>query len=114
MKGQGSPGGRFFEGVFRSAHNEAALKTEVGTCDNPDLEQMSLALEKCQKSLEESEGDETRLILGQIYGLLIHCSGLLEPPDAGERDRLRVKCEKIVASRRGAHHVAGGYAGGGS
>ena len=98
MKGHGSRGGRFFEGVFRSARNAAEFKTEVYTCLNPHLEQMSAALEKCQRSLDESEGDETRLILGQIYGLLMHCSGLLEPPDAGERDRLRAKCDKIVAA----------------
>lgn len=98
MKGQGSRGGRFFEAVFRSARNEAALKTEVYGCQNPDLEQLSIALEKCQRSLEESEGDETRLILGQIYSLLMHCSGLLEPPDAAERDSLRAKCAKVVAA----------------
>lgn len=98
MKGHGSRGGPFFDGVFLSARNEAALKTEVTTCQNPLLEQLSTALEKCQRSLEESEGDETRLILGEIYGLLIHCSGLVEPPDDAERERLRMKSTKVIAA----------------
>lgn len=98
MKGQGARGGRFFDGIFRSARNEAALKTEICACVNPHLEQMSLALERCQKSLEESEGDETGVILGQMYGLLVHCSGLVEPPVAGERERLRAKSDRIITA----------------
>lgn len=98
MKGQGSRGGRFFASVFRSARNESTLKTEVQTCPNAHLERLSIALEKCQGSLEESEGDETGLILGQIFGLMVHCSGLLEPPDAEERDRLRAKSQRIIAA----------------
>jgi hypothetical protein len=98
MRGNGSRGGRFFDGVFRSARNEAALKTETRVCLNSDLEQLSVALEKCQRSLDESEGDETRQLLVQIFGLLMHCSGLLEPPDPGERENLRSKSERIVAA----------------
>lgn len=98
MKGQGSRGGRFFYEVFRSAHNEAAFKTEVCACVNEHLEQLSVALQTCQKSLDESEGDETRLLLLQMFGLLMHCAGLLEPPDSGERDRLRVKSDRIIAA----------------
>ncbi len=96
MKGQASCGGQFFDGVFRSARNESALKIEVIACANPHLEQLSVALEKCQQLVKESEEDETQLILGQIYGLLLHCSGLLEPPDSLELDRLRAKTDKIT------------------
>jgi hypothetical protein len=101
MNGKGTRGGRFFEGVFRSAHNEAVLKTETRACLNPDLEGLSAALEKCQRSVEEAEGDETHLILGQIYGLLLHCSGLLEPPNPAERDWLREKSDRIRIAAAG-------------
>jgi len=98
MNGQGTRGGRFFDGVFRSARNEAALRVEVCACVNDDLEQLSVALEKCQRSLDESEGDETRQLLVQIFGLLMHCSGLLEPPDPEDLDRLRVKSDRIISA----------------
>lgn len=98
MKGKGSRGGRFFDGVFRSAQNETTFQTETCACLNCHLEQLSVALEKCQRSLDESEGDETRQLLAQIFGLLIHCSGLLEPPDPEERDRLRGKSDKVISA----------------
>lgn len=98
MHGQVDGSCRIFGDVFRSARNAAAHKTEVRLCTNSHLEQLSAALENCQRSLEESEGDETQLILGQMYGLLLHCSGLLEPPDSADRDRLRAKSQKIIAA----------------
>lgn len=98
MKGLGARGGRFFDGVFRSARNEAVLRTEICACVNDDLEQLSVALEKCQRTLDESEGDKTRQLLVQVFGLLMHCAGLLEPPDPGERDRLRAKSDRIIAA----------------
>jgi hypothetical protein len=70
---------RFFNEVFRSARNEATFQTEVVSCHNSHLEEVTRALEACQTSLDESEGDETQLILGQIYSLLMHCTGLLAP-----------------------------------
>jgi len=89
---------RFFEGVFRSARNEAEFRTEVLACQNPHLEQASVALEKCQNSLEESEGDETQRILQELYGLLMSCTGLLEAPGPEDRDRLRTKADKLSAA----------------
>jgi hypothetical protein len=91
-------GGGFFKGVFRSAQNEAEFRTEVCACANPHLEQASLALEKCQGSLEESEGDETQLILQQLYNLLMRCTGLLEAPSPEERDQLRAKAGKLSSA----------------
>ncbi|MCU1305278.1 MAG: hypothetical protein JWQ87_5562 [Candidatus Sulfotelmatobacter sp.] len=98
MKGQGENGGRFFDGIFRSARNEATLKAEITPCVNDHLEQLSVALDMCQKTLGESEGDETHHLLVQIFGLLTHCAGLLEPPDHAERDRLRVKSDRIISA----------------
>lgn len=98
MGEQEHQGSRFFDGVFRSARNEAKFRTEVFACQNPHLEQVSLALEKCQGSLEESEGDETQLILQQLYRLLMHCTGLLEAPSPEERDRLRAKAERLSSA----------------
>lgn len=86
---------RFFNGVFRSARNEAVFRTEMVPCCNSHLEEVARALEACQASIDESEGDETQLILGRIYGLLIHCIGLLAPPDATEQARLLERAEKL-------------------
>lgn len=90
--------GRFFRGVFRSARNEAAFRTEVLSCRNPDLEDTARALEACQGSLDESEGDETQQILGQIYNLLLQCTHLLAPPDAEEQARLLEVADRLSAS----------------
>jgi len=90
--------GRFFNGVFRSARNEATFRTEVLSCRNSHLEEVASALEACQASLDESEGDETQQILGQIYSLLMHCTGLLAPPDAAEQARLLERAEKLSES----------------
>lgn len=90
--------GRFFSGVFHSARNEAAFRTEVLRCRSTHLEEVARALETCQVCLDESEGDETQLILGQIYSLLVYCAGLLAPPDADERVRLLEQVGKISAS----------------
>ena len=90
--------GRFFDGVFRSARNEATFRTEVLSCGNSHLEGVASELEACQASLDESEGDETRQILGQIYSLLMHCTGLLAPPDAAEQARLLERAERIAKS----------------
>lgn len=95
MGEQGHQSGRLFDGVFRPARNEATFRTEVVDCWNPHLEQVSLALEKCQGALEESEGDETQMILHQLYALLMHCTGLLEAPSPEERERLLKKAEKF-------------------
>jgi hypothetical protein len=79
---------RYFDGVFRSARNEAHFKAELIPCGNGHLESAADALEACQATLAESDGDETQMLLGQIYSLLMHCSGLLSPPDDSERARL--------------------------
>ena len=51
--------------------------------------------------------DETQLLLGQIYSLLMHCSGLLDASRRSEqRARLSRKAEKLSALARGADHVA--------
>jgi hypothetical protein len=83
--------GRFFGGILRAARNQANFKTEVLGCENPHLDKASVALETCQSHLEESEGDETQSILQQLYGLLMHCAGLLEAPGPEEHQRLREK-----------------------
>jgi hypothetical protein len=98
MTGQEHQNGRLFRGVFRSARNEASFKTEIFSCRNSHLEEVTRALEACQVCLDESEGDETQLILGQIYSLLMHCTGLLAPPDGAEQARLREKAEKLSAT----------------
>ena len=85
----------FFKGIFRSAENEDEFRTQVCTCSNAHLNQASLALEKCQGSLEESEGDETQLILQQLYNLLMRCTGLLEVPTTEERDQLHAQIGKL-------------------
>jgi hypothetical protein len=96
--GSAQPTGRFFNGVFRSARNEATFRTEVLSCSNSHLEEVARALETCQICLDESEGDETQLLLGQIYSLLLQCTGLLAPPDAAEQARLLERAEKLSAS----------------
>jgi hypothetical protein len=90
--------GRFFRGVFRSARNEAAFRTEVLSCRNAHLEHAARALEACQASLDESEGDETQQILGQIYNLLLQCTHLLAPPDAEEQARLLEVADRLSTS----------------
>jgi len=92
---------RFFHGVFRSARNQASFHAEVVACSSPQLEEVACALEACQLSLDESEGDETQRILGQIYGLLMHCAGLLAPPDSAEQLRLLEKASKLSAAAAG-------------
>jgi hypothetical protein len=90
--------GQFFNGVFRSARNESTFRTEVFSCRNSNLEEVTRALEVCQASLDESEGDETQQILGQIYGLLMHCTSLLAPPDSAEQVQLLERVEILSAS----------------
>jgi len=90
--------GRFFDGVFRSARNQATFQTEGLSCRNSHLEQITNALEACQASLDEADEDETQLILGPTYSLLMHCTGLLAPPDANERARLLEKAETLSAA----------------
>ncbi len=87
--------GPFFNGVFRSARNEATFQTEVLPCRNSHLEEVTSSLEACQAALDESEGDETQMILGQIYSLLMHCTGLLAPPDDTERAHLLERVKKL-------------------
>jgi hypothetical protein len=98
MGGSEERSGRFFNGVFRSALNETTFGTEEFPCRNSHLEEVARALEACESSLDESEGDETRLILGQIYSLLVRCAGLVGPPDAIEQARLLEQAEKLSAS----------------
>jgi hypothetical protein len=90
--------GRFFRGVFRSARNEAGFRTEILSCRNAHLEDAAHALELCQASLDESEGDETQQILGQIYNLVLQCTHLLVPPDAEEQARLLEVAERLSAA----------------
>lgn len=98
MGGSDRPNGRVFDGVFHSARNEAVFRIQELSCRNYHLEEVTRALEACEVSLDESEGDETHLILGQIYSLLVHCAGLLAPPDAVEQVRLLEQAEKLSAS----------------
>jgi len=90
--------GRFFRGVFRSARNQAAFRTGVFLCRNEHLEDTARALEACQALLDESEGDETQQILGQIYNLLLQCTHLLAPPDGEEKTRLLEVAGRLSAS----------------
>jgi hypothetical protein len=87
--------GRFFGAVFAAAGNEADFKTETVACDNPLLEQASVALETCQKAVDESEGDETRLILRSLYGVLMHCTSMVSPPAVAEREHLLARLAKL-------------------
>jgi hypothetical protein len=73
--------GRFFSTVFVSARNEAEFRTEVFDCRNTQLEEAIVALDTCQRSLEESEGDETRAILQQLYRFAIRCAAMVEAPN---------------------------------
>jgi len=98
MGGSEQPNGRLFNVVFRSARNEATFRIEEISCRNHHLEEVARALEACDSSLDESEGDETHLILGQIYGLLVHCAGLLAPPDSVEKARLLEQVQKLSTS----------------
>jgi hypothetical protein len=98
MGGSDQHRGQFFNGVFRSARNEANFRTEVVPCGNSLLEKVASALDACQTALNESERDETQLILGHIYSLLMHCTGLLAPPDTAEQGRLLEGAEKLSAS----------------
>lgn len=90
--------GRFFSGVFRSAHNEASFRTDVVPCNNFLLEKVASALETCQGALSESERDETQLILGNVYSLMLYCAGLLSPPDPDEQASLLERAERLSAS----------------
>ncbi len=90
--------GGFFGGVFRSARNEAAFRTEILSCRNAHLEDAARALEVCQASLNESEGDQTQQILGQLYHLLVQCAHFLAPPDSEERARLVEVANRLSAS----------------
>ena len=100
MGGPDQQNPRFFNGVFGAARNEATFRTEVILCRNSHLEEVAYALEACQASLDESEGDETQLVLSQIYGLLMHCTKLLAPPDSAEQVRLLERAAKLSASAR--------------
>jgi hypothetical protein len=96
IDGHGARGGQFFSRTFRSAANEAAFTTDTITCQNSHLELCSIAMERCEGSLEESETDDTRLLLGQMYGVLMQCAGMLTPPDPDERIRLIAKMRVIT------------------
>jgi len=98
MGGLGQHNGQVFSGVFRSARNEANFAIEILPCRNSHLEEVARALETCQAALDESEGDETQLLLRQIYSLLLHCTGLLAPPDADSRAQLLDRAGRLSAA----------------
>jgi hypothetical protein len=93
-------GRRFFHSAFRSARNEAAFRIDVLSCRNYYLEEVARSLDLCQGSLNESDGDETQLILSQVYSLLVQCSGLLTPPTPEERGRLLERTAKLSLAAR--------------
>ena len=90
--------GSFFNRIFRSARNEATFQTEVIPCHHPHLEEVANSLKTCKALLDESDEDETQLILRGIYRLLVHCTGLLGPPDAAERARLLERADNLSCS----------------
>ncbi len=90
--------GRFFSGIFRAAKNAAMFRTRTAPCRNLHLEDAAHALQACQSALDESEADQTQLILRQIYGLLVRCTGLLSPPDHNEHIELIEATRKIEAA----------------
>lgn len=92
---------RLFDGLFRSARNQASFRAQVIPCSDLHLEGAASALEACQSSIQESEGDETQRILRQIYGLLMHCTGLLAPPDSAEQSGLLEKARELSAAADG-------------
>lgn len=95
MGGTTPANGRFFNGVFRAARNEAGFRTEILPCGNFHLEQVAQSLSACEAALHESETDETQLVLRQVYSLLLHCAGLLAPPDDAERAYLMERARKV-------------------
>jgi hypothetical protein len=94
------PTRQFFQDIFRSAHNEATFQTDVLSCRNYYLEEVAQSLDFCQASLKESEGDETQLILSQVYSLLVQCSALLAPPTPEEQGRLIERTTKLSLAAR--------------
>jgi hypothetical protein len=87
--------GSFFGPVYRAADNEASFATETIACENAYLEEVGMALETCERSLDESEGDETRRVLGGIYSVLTHCASLLQPPSPEQNELLRKTVSKL-------------------
>jgi hypothetical protein len=85
----------FFGPVFSAARNEARFQADVVKCENALLDKASEALETCQKVLDESEGDETRLLLRRLYAVLMRCTGLLHPPSDEDRRDLRTRMEQL-------------------
>ncbi len=81
----------FFGPLVRAATNEFSCKIEPVSCVNEQLDVASNSLETCERALEESDTDETRKLLGKIYGVLMRCAGLVRPP-------LKVEREQIVQS----------------
>ena len=100
MGGPGQHNGRVFNGVFRSARNEANFATDIIHCRNAHLEEVARALVSCQAALDESEGDDTQLLLRKIYSLLLHCTGLLAPPDADSRTQLLERAGRLSIAAR--------------
>ena len=86
-----------FGRVFQSARNEAAFIADVVGCRNADLEEAVQCLESCQKTLDESEEDETHAVMRRIFALIIHCAGLIAPPGDDERKHLRERAETLVS-----------------
>jgi hypothetical protein len=54
------------------------------------------ALNECHKQLDESEGDETRNVVGQLFGLLTKCAGLLSAPDPSEQQALFERLRELT------------------
>ena len=48
-----------------------------------------------QAAIDESDGDETRLVLRSLYGLLMHCASMVGPPADTEREQLLARLAKL-------------------
>jgi hypothetical protein len=88
LSGDGLRGGDLFEPVFRAARNKAQLRIEITDCVDQNLEMCCSALNECHKELDESEGDETRNVVGQLFSLLTKCASLLSAPSPSEQQAL--------------------------
>ena len=90
---------RFFKGVFHSARNEAIFQDRNSSLQqlshlkrSPVLWRTARHPSKNQKAMKHSRSWD------RFYGLLIHCTGLLAPPDATEQARLLERAEKHSAA----------------
>jgi hypothetical protein len=96
VSGDGLKGGDLFEPVFRAARNKAQLRIEIIDCVDQNLEMCCFALNECHKELDESEGDETRNVVGQLFGLLTKCASLLSVPSPSEQEVLLERLREVT------------------